>query len=70
MTEKVANTTKATTAGAAGATGGGIVLAWIAGIASGKWGVPLELAATIIAPIFGFFSALAMRWAAKLNPKE
>lgn len=42
--------------------------AYLAGVASVKWGVPVELTAPIVVPAVGFVSALLGRWAAKLLP--
>lgn len=69
MPAKKTNKRKATqtgfTVGAAGGLG-----AYLAGVASVKWGVPVEFTAPVVVPLVGFAQALVSRWAAKLLPDE
>lgn len=67
MPRKKTNKRRATETGAVVGGLGGLG-AYLAGIASVKWGVPVELTAPVVVPAVGFVSALVSRWAAKLLP--
>lgn len=58
----VSNKTKATAVGG----GAGVLLPYLATLASAKWGVPVEVAFAAV----GGVAALLGRWAAKLSPGE
>lgn len=64
---KKTNKRKATETGFAVGSAGGLG-AYLAGVASVKWGVPVEIVAPVVVPAVGFVSALVSRWAAKLIP--
>lgn len=55
---------KSTTKAASVNGGAAACITYAAGLVSQKWGLPLEVAALIVAPVFAFIG----RWAAKLLP--
>lgn len=59
--KKVSNVTKATAGGGAV----GVLLPYLANLASAKWGVPPEVAFVVVGGAAAWFG----RWAAKLNPE-
>lgn len=64
------NVQKATVAGGAAGAGGASAATYITALIAAKWGIPLELAALIVAPAMAFFGGWIARWAAKLNPRD
>lgn len=67
MAKNPPNINKAATVGAVSGTGGALVV-WLTAIAASKWAVPIEVAAAVVSPVFGFLTGWMMKWAAKLNP--